>query len=498
MRRCVFAPQLITMQSKLLLPLLLLFPSFSFAQDAPNSATVPVPQRGMEKRHAEKVAAAQAHPYDLLLIGDSITHNLEKPEYKAVWNQFFAPRNAIDLGYSGGRTENILWNLQNGELDNQKPKVVTLLIGTNNSDDANYTVVHTAEEIAAGTAAIVKLLREKLTDTKILLLRIFPRTNVYKKPDGTERGSEEKRFATNLRAGELVASLADGKNVFYLDVNHAFLKLDGTLDPQLMPDKLHPSPAGALRWAEAMEPLLSQLFGDEPRIAPPANSALISRSKLENDFYDWEARHNAVLQTKNEINPDIVLLGDSITHLWGGVPETPNRKPNGGPSFNATFQGHRVLNLGFGWDRIQNVLWRLDNGELDGLRPRLVVINIGTNNFAGTNNARENTPAEISEGVKEVLLRVRAKVPGAKIVLMGLFPRGEKADNPMRAKVAEVNRLLADYGKDTGITFLDLGEKFMGPDGTISRDVMGDFLHPTDKGYAIWGAALQPYLPQEP
>jgi lysophospholipase L1-like esterase len=192
----------------------------AFAQDASNttfnSATVPVPQRGMEKRHAEKVAATQQHAYDLLLVGDSITHNFDKPEYKAVWDQFFAPRNALDLGYSGGRTENILWNLTHGELDNQKPKVVTLLIGTNNSDDANYPVVHTPEQIVEGTAAIIKLLREKLPDTKILLLRIFPRTNVYKKPDGTERGSAARRFATNLRAGELEANLADNKNVFFL------------------------------------------------------------------------------------------------------------------------------------------------------------------------------------------------------------------------------------------------------------------------------------------
>ena len=237
----------------------------AFAEDAPSSAAIPVPQGGMEKRHAEKVAAMKGHAFDLMLIGDSITHGFDNPEFKAVWEQFFAPRNAICLGYSGGRTENILWNLANGELEGQSPKVAVLLIGTNNSDDANYQVVHTPEQIAEGTRAIVKLLREKCPATKILLLRIFPRTNVYKKPDGTERGSAEKRFATNLRAGELVAKLADGKHVFFLDVNRVFLRPDGTLDPKLMPDKLHPSPEGALVWARAMEPVLSELFGDQPR-----------------------------------------------------------------------------------------------------------------------------------------------------------------------------------------------------------------------------------------
>ena len=236
-----------------------------FAGDAPSSAAIPVPQPGMEKRHAEKVEAIRAHKFDLMLVGDSITHGFDNPEFKAVWEQFFAPRHAICLGYSGARTENILWNLANGELEGQSPKVVVLLIGTNNSDDANYRVVHTPEQIAEGTAAIVKLLRERCPATKILLLRIFPRTNVYKKADGTERGSAEKRFATNLRAGELVAKLADGKSVFFLDVNHVFLRPDGTLDPKLMPDQLHPNPEGALVWARAMEPVLAELFGDQPR-----------------------------------------------------------------------------------------------------------------------------------------------------------------------------------------------------------------------------------------
>src|SRR5438132_6031092 len=89
----------------------LLCTASAFAQDAPSSAAIPVPQGGMEKRHAEKVAAIKGHAFDLLLIGDSITHNFDNAAYKAVWEQFFAPRNAIGLGYSGGRTENTLWNL---------------------------------------------------------------------------------------------------------------------------------------------------------------------------------------------------------------------------------------------------------------------------------------------------------------------------------------------------------------------------------------------------
>ena len=230
-----------------------------------NSAIIPVQQQFFAQRHADKVALVQKNRYDLLMIGDSITNNFEDPPYGDVWRHYFAPRNALDLGYGGARTENILWNLTHGELDGQSPKAVVLLIGTNNADDANYPTANSALEIFEGTAAIVKLLREKLPKSQILLLRIFPRQNVYVNPDGSEKGDVQQRLSTCLGAGELAKSLADGEHVLYLDVNPIFLRPDGTLDPKLMPDLLHPSPAGALAWARAMEPLLSKIFADKPQ-----------------------------------------------------------------------------------------------------------------------------------------------------------------------------------------------------------------------------------------
>ena len=227
---------------------------------ATTSAVIPVQQRGTIKRHDQKVAEVKKHQYDLLLIGDSITHAFDKPSFADVWKKHLAPRNALSLGYSGARTENILWNLRNGELEGQSPKVVTLLIGTNNCDDANYPVVHSAEEIFAGTQAIVRLLRHRLPETKIILHRIFPRSNVYKKPDGTERGSVTQRAATNKKASDLCAALADDEHVFFLDVNSLFLREDGSIDPVLMPDLLHPSPEGAEKWIQAMTPLLDRFF----------------------------------------------------------------------------------------------------------------------------------------------------------------------------------------------------------------------------------------------
>ena len=448
-----------------------------------------VPQAGMEQRHAEKVEAVRGGKFDLLLIGDSITQNLENPEFRGVWDRFFAPRRALDLGYGGGRTENILWNLTHGELDGQSPKVVTLLIGTNDSDDANYPLAHTPEQIVAGTTAVIGVIREKCPDTKILLLRVFPRTNVYRNEDGTERGSAEKRAAANFQAGDIAARLADDKSVFYLDVNHVFLRLDGSIDPDLMPDLLHPSAKGTLAWAEAMEPLLATLFGDAPRRVAPANTALLPLPKIEPTSYDWWQRHGTILQVKNEIDPEIVLIGDSITHLWGGPPIWAC-DPNGPRAFAKTFEGRRVLNLGYGNDRVQNVLWRLDHGEIEGLHLKTIVLNIGAENLRATPNAAENTPGEISEAICAALLRLRAKAPQSRLILMGLFPQGEKADVPLRAKISGVNERLKAMVNGTGILYLDIGEELTQPDGTISPEIMRDFLHPTERGYEIWGDAL--------
>ncbi|HEX2750112.1 MAG TPA: GDSL-type esterase/lipase family protein, partial [Verrucomicrobiales bacterium] len=159
------------------------------------------------------------------------------------------------------------------------------------------------------------------------------------------------------------------------------------------------------------------------------NTACLPKSRLEQDFYDWDSRHAGVLAAKERIHPDIVLIGDSITHLWGGEPLEPKGN-RGAQAWQALFGERKVLNAGFGWDRTQNVLWRIGHGELDGVNPKLIVIHIGTNNLAGTGHARANTPAEIAEGIQAVVLQAKAKCPAAKVLLMAVFPRGEKPENP--------------------------------------------------------------------
>jgi len=225
------------------------------------------------------------------------------------------------------------------------------------------------------------------------------------------------------------------------------------------------------------------------------NTAIVPVPKLENDSYDWYARHDEVLNVKDKINPEIVMIGDSITHFWGGPPVSKHRR--GPQAWKQLFGDRPVLNLGFGWDRTQNVLWRLDHGEFDGLHPRYVVINIGTNNFSTTANARANTPEEVAQGIQAICDRIRKKSPESRIILMGVLPRGEKPDYPYRSKILALNKLLPEVAKAPGIQFLDIGQQFLLPNGELPRRLMSDFCHPTEEGYAIWAAALKPLL-QDP
>lgn len=248
-----------------------------------------------------------------------------------------------------------------------------------------------------------------------------------------------------------------------------------------------------------MKPILTLLFLSSLLHAQPAavaeNSAVVPVGKLEKDFYDWDKRHAEILSIKDRINPEVVLIGDSITHFWGGEPTEPKGN-RGAESWENLLGKRKVLNLGFGWDRTQNVLYRIQNGELDGLSPKLAVIHIGTNNLSTSKNAPTNTPAEVAEGIDAIVTTVKKKCPQTKIVLMAVFPRGEKGDNPFRGKISEINQILAKtYGSQQSVTYLDITQKFLNSDGSIPKEVMGDFLHPSAKGYSIWAEALKPYLP---
>lgn len=198
-------------------------------------------------RHEEKLAALnKQEKVDLLMIGDSITHGWEGAG-KEVWAKYYAPRNAFNIGFSGDRTEQVLWRFDHGEIDGIAPKLAVIMIGTNNTGHRQDP----PEETAAGIKAIIAQLNKKLPETKVLVLAIFPRGAT---PDNDLR-------KINDGINKLVSNFADGERVFYLDINQTFLTEDGTLTKEIMPDLLHPQQKGYQMWADAMEPTIAKLMG---------------------------------------------------------------------------------------------------------------------------------------------------------------------------------------------------------------------------------------------
>lgn len=219
-----------------------------------NSAIVPVPgdSEKWRQRHEAINARVKEGHVDLVYIGDSIVGNWQW-EGKPVWDHYYAKRNGANLGISGDRTQHVLWRLQHGNIDGISPKLAIVMIGQNNGP------FNTGEEIGAGVTAIVQTLREKLPDTKVLVLAIFPRR---------EKPTEER--AVLAKANEIASKLADDKHVFYMDVNYLFLRPDGSIPASLMPDFEHPNEEGHRIWAAAIEAKVAELMGDAPTPEMPA------------------------------------------------------------------------------------------------------------------------------------------------------------------------------------------------------------------------------------
>lgn len=175
---------------------------------------------------------------------------------------------------------------------------------------------------------------------------------------------------------------------------------------------------------------------------------------------------------KMEGKIDIAFVGDSITARWGGE----NWQKNWGQ--------YRAVNMGIGGDRTQNALWRLQNGDLDGYEAKLFVVMIGTNNMWGKTAKAEDAAA----GVKAILDMIQSKQPKAKILLMSILPTGEKP-NPGRELRMAVNELISKFAGGQ-VEYMDISGKYLQADGTISKELMHDYLHLASKGYDVWAEAI--------
>jgi len=202
---------------------------------------------------------------------------------------------------------------------------------------------------------------------------------------------------------------------------------------------------------------------------------------------NWMSRHETFVAQAEQGGIDLLFVGDSITAGW--------QWDKGGLNvWNKYYAPRHAAEFGIGYDRTQNVLWRMNHGELDGIKPKVVVLLIGTNNAGNEDNGKpRNATPEIIEGVTAIVQDLRVRLPESKVLLLAIFPRGQ-TNNPVRAQLKEVNAGIAKLDDGKMVKFLDLGTNFLEPDGTLSRDIFPDRLHPNAKGYQIWADAMEPKL----
>jgi lysophospholipase L1-like esterase len=196
----------------------------------------------------------------------------------------------------------------------------------------------------------------------------------------------------------------------------------------------------------------------------------------------WMKRHEGFVEIAKKGDVDVLFLGDSITDGWRGK--------NGKTAWDKAFGSMKPANFGIGGDRTEHVLWRIQNGELDGIKPKVAVLMIGTNN-SGSNSAEQ-----IAEGVTAIVKTLQQKTPETKVLLLAVFPRGSNKTfefNKQHETVVAVNKIIEKLDDGSKVKYLDIGSKFL-KDAKLSKDIMPDALHLSAEGYQIWADAITPTL----
>ena len=262
------------------------------------------------------------------------------------------------------------------------------------------------------------------------------------------------------------------------------LTLPGVGPADVPPAVANPIPRPSPAEVEAAQRALARLvettdvlkkYPDLVAFRPPQpNSAIVP--SLAAGFV---TKHQANLEVAKQGDANVLFMGDSITDFWRNA----DGNYAGKPVLDKYFGQWKVANFGIAGDTTQGVLYRLKNGEGKGFSPRAVMLMIGTNNTG------RNSAAEIAEGIGAIVLELQQDFPNAKILLLGVFPRGRAAD-PVRTTIAEINKTIAKLHDGSRVHYLDIGNAFLDADGNIPTDVMSDGLHPTTKGYEIWAKAV--------
>ncbi|NQU53620.1 MAG: SGNH/GDSL hydrolase family protein [Bacteroidetes bacterium] len=360
-------------------------------------------------------------------------------------------RPLINLGFSGnGRLEEELVNLIT-EID---AKIIVLDCLPN----LILTKDRSAEQVSELILSSVKQLRQNST-TPILLVENAGYSNSSSNDQLLESTAQ-----LNLTMQKAFAQLkSEGiKNIYLLTQAEIGLTLDSYVDGT------HPSDLGMEIYASAYEKKIRQIL-NEP-VEKYSTTIPVTQAR-EPGMYNWEKRHNELLELNKKSPPKICYFGNSITHYWGGNPKTT--RSNGSDSWDKYLGDLEVQNFGFGWDRVENVLWRIYHDELDGFNAEQIIVNLGTNNL------HLNTDGEIIIGLDLLIQSIKIRQPHAKILMIGLYPRREN-----EARVSEINLKIAQLAGKQNVNFIDVGGILLNDDDDkINESLFLDGLHPNSEGY---------------
>lgn len=314
-----------------------------------------------------------------------------------------------------------------------------------------------SDEVLARTVYGVKKLREKHDAPILIVDHIGYRNDEVNLP--TKDAADRMNIASRQAFDSLVQ--VGVKNIYYLHKDSINFPADGCVD------YIHPTDWGMQVYANAYEKLIREILSMP--LGEISTTIPVSQRR-EPYIYEWKERHQTILKNLASKTPKKVIIGNSITHYWGGVAG----RENGPRSWNEKMLPAGYFNLGYGWDKIENVLWRVYHGELDGYEADEIILMIGTNNLG------INTENEIVEGLDFLLKQIKIRQPNAKIKVVGLLPRRNK-----EAQVKTINTIISDMVSLNNYTYLDVGNKLLLKNGKIDESVFLDGLHPNEKGYSL-------------
>ena len=445
----------------------------------PNPWTKRLPRDWWKKRHEEILSAPGRAESQIVFIGDSITDGWDSEGGGLkIWQKEYVLLKALNLGIVCDSTQHVLWRLDHGEIDNlPKLKVVVVEIGVNNKGIDR----HVERDVEKGIIAVCEALKRKAPQAKILLLGVFPRLWGKDNSDRLNRS---------------LAKLEDGQRVFFLNINERLSETEGAIRDGVG----HLSEMGYQIWADSMRATLEKLMDPNVRLYPARKALPDESAAPESHAADrhpkapkgkprratapvmnmvsprWYTKHFDIMVWQGKFKrrrAEIAFLGSTPTYGW------QNR---GKAVWEKEYVPLKAYNLGLPRDCTQHVLWRIENATVDGMsKLKLLVLEVGAEN----KSIHQDEAGDIAAGIEAICERLKAKVPQAKILLIGLFP-----SHPTGDKYDDVNNIIARLADGKQVFYLNINDALRKIPDTLGKD--GNAL--TEKGYEVWAEQMRPIV----